>query len=323
VNEPTVSVIVPARDAEATLPRALDGLARQPPVEPHEVIVVDNGSRDRTAELAERSRLVTRVLQRERGAGPGAARNAGAAAARGAILVFVDADCRPAEGWLNAGVAALRSADLVQGMVLPEPTTPGGPFDRTLAVGLPTGLFESANLFVRRDLFELLGGFPDGLEGRRSAWGRGGAPFGEDVIFGWRARRAGARTEFCEGALVYHEVTPRGPAEFIAERTRRAMFPALAQAVPELRDAFFYRRLFLNRRSARFDLAVGGAAVALISGRRTALMTTAPYLLEVAVGARRWGIRRAPAVALTEAVADAVGAVALACGSVAARTPVL
>ena len=84
----------------------------------------------------------------------------------------------------------------------------------------------------------------------------------------------------------------RGPGEFIAERTRRAMFPALAQAVPELRDAFFYRGCF-STGGRRLRPRVAGAAVALISGRRTALMSTAAYVLEVAAAARRWGIRRA------------------------------
>ncbi|MDQ6775799.1 MAG: glycosyltransferase, partial [Actinomycetota bacterium] len=77
MSAPRVSVIVPARDAEATLPRALAGLAEQEPGDGLvEVIVVDNGSRDETAALASGSAVVTRVIRRARGEGPGAARNA-------------------------------------------------------------------------------------------------------------------------------------------------------------------------------------------------------------------------------------------------------
>src|SRR5438105_12532712 len=112
---PAVSVIVPARDAEATIGRTLDALARQAVDLEFEVIVVDNGSRDATPALAERSQIVSKVIRRRRGQGAGAARNEGAAAARGELLAFVDADCEPAPGWLAAGARAASSADLVQG----------------------------------------------------------------------------------------------------------------------------------------------------------------------------------------------------------------
>ena len=312
------TVIVPARDARRTLPATLAGLGTQTFEDPFEVIVVDNGSRDDTAELATRSPVVDRVVRRDRGEGPGAARNAGAAAGRGEVLAFLDADCRPAPGWLASGLAATASHDLVQGQVLPDPQVGLGPFDRTLAVTGPHGLFESANLFVRRELFERVGGFPEGLE----AVSDGAAPFGEDVVFGWLARRAGGRTGFDEQALAFHEVFARGPGAFVSERTRLAMFPALAALVPELRTSFLYRRLFLSRRSASFDLALGGAALALLSRRRAPLIAVAPYAQLLAEDARRWG-RRAPLVAAVGVIADAVGAVALVRGSIASGSPVL
>ncbi|HWF72455.1 MAG TPA: glycosyltransferase [Solirubrobacteraceae bacterium] len=316
MNAPPVTVVVPARDAERTLPLTLAGLGEQDGS--LEVIVVDNGSRDGTAELASRAPVVSRVISRERGEGPGAARNAGAEAAAGSVIAFLDADCRPAPGWLAAGVRALDGADLVQGRVLPDPSVALGPFDRTLSVGAAHGLFETANLFVRREVFERAGGFGAGLEPS------GGAPFGEDVIFGWRAVRAGARTGFCADALVYHEVSARGAGDFVAERARLALFPALAAAVPELREGFFYRRVFLSPRSAGFDLAVAGAALgAVLPSRRVALAAAAPYLLLLAREARRWGLARAPVVAAAGVAADAVGAAALARGSVRARSLVL
>jgi glycosyltransferase involved in cell wall biosynthesis len=309
------SVIVPARDARATLPRTLAGLAEQGLDQPFEVIVVDNGSRDDTAALAGRSEIVSRVIRRARGDGPGAARNAGAAASRGEVLVFLDADCRPTATWLASGVASIVADDLVQGKVLPDPLVPLGPFDRTLAVTGAHGLFESANLFVRREVFERIGGFPAGLEAGSPA------PFGEDVIFGWRALRAGARTGFDERALVFHDVLTRGPRGFVAERTRLAMFPALASLVPELRTSFFYRRLFLSPRSASFDLAATGVAIALVGRRVSPLVATIPYARLLARDARRWR-GRAPVVAAAELIADAVGAIALIRGSVASRSPV-
>lgn len=89
------------------------------------------------------------------------------------------------------------------------------------------------------------------------------------------------------------------------------------------RQAFFYRRFFHSRRSACFDLALGGAALALVARRRVPLAAAAPYAFLVAQSARRWGVRRAPLVAITEAVADGVGAVALLRGSAASGSLLL
>jgi glycosyltransferase involved in cell wall biosynthesis len=317
------SVIVPARDAAETLPGTLDGLGGQAFDGRFEVIVVDNGSLDDTARLAERSAVVTQVIRRHRGAGPGAARNAGVAASSGSVLAFLDADCRPESHWLRSGVNAMAELDLVQGRILPDDTAPLGPFDRTLSVGGAHGLFESANLFVTRRLFADLGGFPAGLES--SAWRVSDrqAPFGEDVIFGWQAVRSGARTGFCAEALAYHEVRARGPRAFVAERSRLALFPHLAATVPELRERFFYHRSFHSPRSASFDLALAGTALAAVMGRRLPLVAALPYVRLLAAGAHRWGIRRAPEVACAEVLADALGALALLRGSIASGSLLL
>jgi len=301
-------VIVPARDSERTILRVLSAVAEQQAPGGHEVILVDNGSTDHTARVVEQAGLADRLIRRARGEGPGAARNAGAAAAHGEVLAFIDADCWPAPGWLAAGVAATEAADLVQGRVRPDPAVHAGPFDRTLSVNAAYGLFETANLFVRRDRFESLGGFPAGLE-------RTGAPFGEDVLFGWQAQRSGARTSFCAQALAYHEVRSRTATGFIRERTRLALFPGLAREVPELREAFFYRRVFFSQRSASFDLAAAAVAAGLAAKRPAALAGAAPYLWLVASDARPWGLRSALPVALAGLAADAVGALALIAGS--------
>src|SRR5687767_11645745 len=95
------SVIVPARDAEATLGDTLDALAGQEMSAEYEVIVVDDGSSDGTVAIAEHAPGV-KLLRQDR-LGPGEARNTGARVARGRVLAFTDADCRPIPGWLRAG----------------------------------------------------------------------------------------------------------------------------------------------------------------------------------------------------------------------------
>ena len=303
---PTVSVIIPARNAAATITATLAGLAAQQPA-PDEVIVVDDGSSDGTAALAEAAGVVSRVL-RGAGAGPGAARNTGAAAATGEVLAFLDADCEPQPGWLAAALAALAQADLVQGRTTPPPDADIGPFDRTLWVVAPWGLFETANLLVRRELFDRVGGFEPWLSPAR------GKELAEDVWFGWRAVRAGARTAFCQQALVHHAVFERSPTDYVAERLRLRYFPAMAARIPELRATFLHRRYFLTPRSAAFDAALAGVALAAITRRRWPLALAGPYVRLARRRRRAWPV---------DVVADGVGFAALVAGSVASRSPVL
>jgi glycosyltransferase involved in cell wall biosynthesis len=307
------SVIIPARDAASTLGRALDALAGQERPA-HEVVVVDDGSRDGTAELAEAHSVVDRVVRRD-GGGPGAARNAGAAATSGDVLAFTDADCFPDPSWLAEGVRAIAEADLVQGAVWPE--RPVGVFDRSVTVAYSHGLFETANLLLRRELFDALGGFEPWL------MPVDGKELGEDVWLGWRAVRSGARVTFCASAVVRHAVFERGARGFVAERTRLRHFPAMAARIPELRDGFFYARFFLTRRSAAFDAATAGLAVALLARRPAAAIAAAPYASMLVRAARPhpWRFRVKLVAALV--AADAVGARELLRGSAAARTILL
>ena len=312
------SVVVPARDAEATLPRTLAALAQQQLEGEYEVIVVDDGSRDRTAEIARAASGPVTLFQQEP-QGPATARNLGVAHARSSALAFCDADVYPTPGWLAAGLKALGSADLVQGRVLPDPEQEMGPFDRSIWILSQVGLWETANLFVRRGVFETVGGFEEWIKPRRSK------ALAEDVWFGYKARRSGATSTYCAHALAYHEIFSRSWLEFVIERLRLRYFPAMARKVPELRQTFLYRRVFLNRRTARADLAL--AAVALATACRSPLprAATSPYLRAVRSGARRSPPDGPPQalVAGVDVLADVVGLLSMAYGSLRYRSPVL
>ncbi|HEX8742986.1 MAG TPA: glycosyltransferase family A protein [Thermoleophilaceae bacterium] len=311
----TVSVIVPAWNAEATLGRTLGALARQRYCGSYEVIVVDNGSADRTAALAAAAPGPVRLLRREHGFA-GDARNDGVAASSGGPLAFTDADCFPEPGWLAAGVRALERADLVQGRVRPDPQARMGPFDRSLWVSAHDGLYQTASLFMTRSAFDAAGGFEE-LDGDPD-----GRAFGEDVWLAWRARRSGARAAFCPEAVVNHAVLPRGAAGYVRDRRGAAGFPLLARRVPELRRGALFGRVFLSRRSAEFDLALAGAAAALVRRRPLALAAAAPYARTIARRALESGAR-APLVAPVEVAADALTLGVLARASLRARSPVL
>jgi lipopolysaccharide/colanic/teichoic acid biosynthesis glycosyltransferase/GT2 family glycosyltransferase len=103
-------VIVPAYNAEATLGDCLAALQVQSlSRDRYEVIVVDDGSTDRTAEVARRRGV---RLIRQPNAGPAAARNRGVQAARGDILLFTDADCAPAADWIERMTEPFRTPEV-------------------------------------------------------------------------------------------------------------------------------------------------------------------------------------------------------------------
>jgi glycosyltransferase involved in cell wall biosynthesis len=311
------SIIIPARNAAATLPATLAALAAQDDPPRHEVIVVDDGSTDGTQALAQDAATAVRLLATAGGVGPGAARNIGAAAAQAPLLVFTDADCEPEPDWLARIVRAARQADLVQGKVLPPPGVPVGPFDRFVAVVSEYGLYQTANLAIARDLFERAGRFRPIVRPKRSK------ELGEDAWLAWRARRLGARVLFEPGAVVRHAVFRRGPLGYVGEQARVTWFPELVRHMPELREAFLYRRWFLAERTAHFDLAIAGAAAALATRRALPLAAALPYARTLEAQSRGWGRRRQPEVAAAQVAADFVRLGALTWGSVRSRSAVL
>jgi glycosyltransferase involved in cell wall biosynthesis len=106
VVECPVSVVIPAYNAAATLGRVLEALAEQEQP-PREVIVVDDGSTDDTATIAER--LGARLVATDHKGFAGGARNRGWSEARSDAVVFLDADAVPLVGWGASLARALRA----------------------------------------------------------------------------------------------------------------------------------------------------------------------------------------------------------------------
>lgn len=311
-----LSVVIPAFDAEATIGATLDGLAAQE-AGPLEIVVVDDGSSDRTAEIAGAAGATVVRGARQ---GPAAARAAGVEVSSAPLLAFVDADCVPAPGWAAAGIAGLADVDLVQGRVTPDPGARLGPFDRTLWVEGDVGLYQTANLLITREAYERAGGFESWVDPESDSRGH----FGEDVLLGWAARRAGARAAYCPDAVVHHAVFPRGPSGYVAERSRLGYFPELVRRVPELRASLLRARLFLSARTALLDLAVAALALAVLGRRPAVALAAVPYAwVLIREAGRRARDRNAALVTAADLTADLAGLAALVRGSMRSRSAVL
>lgn len=100
VNLPFVSVVVCCYNGADVLPEALRAIQKQRYKGGFEVIVVDDGSRDETFNVASSFKNV-RVIRNEQNQGLAGSRNVGIAAAKGDIVAFTDDDCRPKAGWIR------------------------------------------------------------------------------------------------------------------------------------------------------------------------------------------------------------------------------
>lgn len=215
---PAISVVVPVYRHWDDVCGLLAALAAQTlPPDRFEVVVVDNdpggdpgsdpGSGGAPADRRDwpaNARLLACATP-----GSYAARNAGAAAARGGLLAFTDADCRPDPGWLAALAAA---AAATPGTLLAGPVrmTSGAPSSACEAYerlrGIPqaryvaNGYAATANLAVPAPVFRAVGGF----DARRFSGG--------DADFCRRAGRAGYPVRLVADAVVAHPCRATWPA---------------------------------------------------------------------------------------------------------------
>jgi GT2 family glycosyltransferase len=225
------SVVVPTFNSGPGLIQLLDALVAQKSAAKWEVVVADNGSTDASRELAERYRgalqALTIVPATDR-QGTAYARNVGARAARGDLLLFVDHDDVPGEGYVQAMVRALSEHRLVCARLegdrlnpewstrlrpLPQDSEPINAFGF-----LPWG--SGGTLGVRRDLFDELGGFRE-------------LPYVDDIDFCWRAQLRGAQMAFAPDAVLHYrhrstawamfkQARSWGAAEYRLQRRYRA-----------------------------------------------------------------------------------------------------
>ena len=198
---PRVSVVVCAYNAEATIEDCLSSLERLTYPD-YEIILVNDGSRDRTSAIAHVHPRV-RVVDTSN-AGLSAARNAGLGDAAGEIVAYTDADTRVDPDWLTFLVQPFLTSDVVGSggpnvvpaddppMAQAIARAPGGPthvlLDDRIAEHVP-----GCNMAFRREALVAIGGFnPLYLRA------------GDDVDVCWRLQARGWKIGFASSALVWH-----------------------------------------------------------------------------------------------------------------------
>jgi glycosyltransferase involved in cell wall biosynthesis len=198
---PRVSVVVCAYNAERTINACLASLETLNYPD-YEVIVVNDGSADRTLQIAEQYSYCRIISQPNMGLS--VARNVGAHAATGEIVAYTDSDCVADPDWLAYLVAKMQSAGLAAcgGPNFPPPEDSLVPAAVAVSPGGPTHVLVSddvaehiagCNMAFRRDVLLALGGF-DPLF--RAA--------GDDVDICWRFQDAGYTIGFSPAAVVWH-----------------------------------------------------------------------------------------------------------------------
>ncbi len=199
-----LSVILPVRNGEPYLAGQLRALVKQEYSFPWELIVVDNGSTDASADTARgfQSQLANLKVLSESRAGKSHALNAGRAAASGEYIVLVDADDEVGPGYLEAMAAALDQFEMVSAIL---DTTLFNPWDQ--GESLPTD-----RLVVYLDYLPYIPGALLGV--RASAWQRIGEyptdlMVAEDVDWTWRAHRLGITMGLAPGAVLHYR-RPQG-----------------------------------------------------------------------------------------------------------------
>jgi glycosyltransferase involved in cell wall biosynthesis len=220
--EALVSVIVPVYRGERHIAAALRSVAAQS-VPNIELIVVDDGSDDASAEIAA-AHGGAQVL-REPHRGVSAARNRGAVASHGELIAFLDADDEWLPGKLEAQVAVLRArpeVGLVHTHVLAV-LAAGLPLPSWLPADwctTPQPWYGPSNWLVRREVFALVGPFDERLA------------IGEEQDWLGRARDAGVTSEMLAAPLVrwnlhganttfHRDEVRRGVARMLHERITR------------------------------------------------------------------------------------------------------
>jgi glycosyltransferase involved in cell wall biosynthesis len=322
-----VSVIIPVYNGLSTIGACLAALRAQDGFEhPFEIILVDDASTDGTTALIERfmrtpspSNASLRLLRQSTNRGPAAARNIGAVAATGEILLFTDADCEPERDWVAQMTAPLRAPHVaaVKGAYRTKQPELVARFAqaefesryRLLAQFEYVDVVFTYSAAIRATVFREVGGFDTGFP----------VPDNEDTDLSWKIVGAGHKIVFNPRAIVYHQ-HPDTLRSYLRKKYSRAYWRACVyRRFPgkAVKDSY-------TPQSLKFQILLAGLAglglvgtplsgwgLALLVGSiGTFALTTLPFVL--GMQQHRIDVRlAAPALILARAVVMGAGLVSV------------
>ncbi|MCC6502893.1 MAG: glycosyltransferase [Deltaproteobacteria bacterium] len=266
-----VSVIIPALNEERHIGQCLGALSEIDRAGlPVEVIVVDNGSTDRTVEIARQAGV--RVLERP-GIRIAAMRNAGVASSKGDLLAFVDGDCVVKKDWLTSAIKAIKregAAAVGSFHITPEEAGWIGRTAEALQstkVGSRINYIPSGNLIATRAAFEKVRGFNEALE------------TSEDVDFCHRLKEAGFKLFIDPAISSVHHGAPKTVSEMFA----REMWHGKNTCTVFINDLLKARNrnliLFSGINLVLLLSMLAGAIVFLLAGHPALLLAAAALYL--------------------------------------------
>ncbi len=193
------SIIIPVYNDADELKRVLTRLQNQTMERSnYEVIVVDNGSTDHTKRVTEEFEDVKYLLESKHLNSPYSCRNRGIEISGGEVIIFLDGTCIPESDWLENGLKCLdlKKADMISSNVQFDfrgNITAGKIYDsnnlRIESSIKNRGAVMTASLFVRREVFEKVGKFPEGVRS------------GADLRWTGKATEQGMKLEFCKKSI--------------------------------------------------------------------------------------------------------------------------
>lgn len=281
-----ISIIVPTFNGASRIGKCLDALLGQTPERDAEILVVNDGSTDDTAEVVKRYPGVHLIQQGN--AGPAAARNRGAQEAGGEILLFTDDDCVPTPNWLDAMLAPFRDPEVVaaKGVYRTHQRQLAARFVqveyedkyRVMSRFSEIDFVDTYSAAFRRDRFLEMSGYDTSFP----------VACAEDVELSYRMSAHGWKMKFAPAAVVYH-THPDRFWSYLKKKYKFAFWRVLAvrknpgkgvkdSHTPQMMkfQLLFAPALLLG---AAFDLAVRPGVLVSALVFTAFLLTTLPFAL--------------------------------------------
>lgn len=259
------SVVIATKDRASYLEKALESLGQQAGAPEFEVIVVDNGSSDETANVANSPPSGSAAVRYLYAPEPnrGKARNRGVEVARGRYLLFCDDDVQHPPGWIAAHAAAHAAGEerVVNGPIVNVPSYEVRP--KPKAANYSRAFLCTCNASLSKAAFVAAGGFDESFD--LYGW--------EDTELGVRLRSAAVRWNFAWDAYLWHVKPPE--ENTLAVESRKA-----------IEKARMARRFLSKHPSRRARLATGAYTLNLLRARHALPDRLLPFYAGLATSER-------------------------------------